>query len=99
MMRATEIKAQIREYIARNLLFSENGFEYEDDDSFLQEGIVDSVGVLELVLFVEETFKVDVADHEITPDNFDTVSKLANYIRKKAGAQEIGNQGVRESDD
>ena len=83
-----EIKAQVREYVARNLLFSDNGFEYGDDDSFLQEGIVDSVGVLELVLFVEETFGVAVDDQDITPDNFDSVNKLADYIQRHVdGAQ------------
>jgi acyl carrier protein len=79
-----EIEPQIRDYVARNLLFSDDGFGYDDDASFLQEGIVDSVGVLELVLFVEETFGVEVDDQEIVPDNFDSVDKLANYIRSKA---------------
>ena len=78
-----DIEARIRSYIAQNLLFSDNGFNYSDDDSFLQEGIVDSVGVLELVLFVEQTFGVDVHDQDITPDNFDSVSRLANYIRRQ----------------
>jgi acyl carrier protein len=79
-----DVKAQVREFVAQNLLFSDNGFEYDDDDSFLQEGIVDSVGVLDLVLFVEEAFAVEVDDQEVTPDNFDSVNKLANYIRSKA---------------
>ncbi len=78
-----EIEPQIRDYVARNLLFSDNRFGYDDDASFLQEGIVDSVGVLELVLFVEETFGVEVNDQEIIPDNFDSVDKLAGYIRSK----------------
>jgi acyl carrier protein len=78
-----DVKALIREYVSHNLLFSDNGFEYHDDDSFLQEGIVDSVGVLELVLFVEETFGISVDDQEVTPDNFDSVSKLANFISGK----------------
>lgn len=78
-----EIEAQIRSYIARNLLFSDNGFAYNDNASFLEEGIIDSIGVLELVLFVEETFDLSVPDHEITPDNFDSVSKLAHFIRGK----------------
>lgn len=83
-----EIEAQIRQYVAQNLLFSDNGFEYENDDSFLQEGIIDSVGVLELVLFVEETFGVNVNDQEITPDNFDSVNKLASYIRSKMNGRQ-----------
>ena len=74
---------KIRDYIAKNLLFSDNGFAYDDDDSFLEEGIVDSLGIMELVMFVEETFKVTIEDHEITPDNFDSVNKLAHYIQSK----------------
>lgn len=78
-----EIEAKIRTYIAQNLLFSDNGFTYDDDASFLEEGIIDSIGVLELVLFVEETFGLTVPDQEITPDNFDSVRKLANFICSK----------------
>jgi acyl carrier protein len=78
-----DIKAQVRQYIAKNLLFSDNGFTYTDDASFLEEGIVDSLGVMELVLFIEEKFGVKVKDEELTPDNFDSVNKLANYIQRR----------------
>ena len=78
-----EIKEKLKDYIARNLLFSDNGFKYDDDASFLEEGIVDSIGVLELVAFVDETYGFEVEDHEVTPDNFDSVNKLATYIRSK----------------
>jgi acyl carrier protein len=74
------IESQIRTYIAKNLLFSDNGFKYSDDASFLQEGIVDSIGVLELVTFVSDIFDINVDDQDITPDNFDSVNKLATYI-------------------
>jgi len=78
------VESQIKEYIARNLLFSDNGFQYGDDASFLDEGIVDSVGVMELVAFVEEKFGLKVNDSEVTPDHFDSVSKLAAFIRYKS---------------
>jgi len=77
------IKEQVRQYIADNFLFSEDGYQLSDDVSFLEEGIVDSTGVLELVMFVEETFNVTVEDEEIVPENFDSVSRLAAYIRHK----------------
>jgi acyl carrier protein len=77
------IEDQLKDYIAKNLLFSDNGFNYEDDASFLEEGIVDSIGVMELIAFVEETFGVKVEDHEVTPDNFDSVNKLAAFLRSK----------------
>jgi acyl carrier protein len=80
------LEAEIKEYIAKNLLFSDNGFPYPDEASFLEEGIVDSVGVMELVAFVEEKFKLKIDDMEVTPDNFDSVGKLAAFVRRKSGA-------------
>jgi len=77
------VEKQVREYVATNFLFSDNGYSLSDDASFLEEGIVDSTGVLELVMFVEETFGVSVEDQEIVPENFDSVSQLAAYIRQK----------------
>ena len=78
-----EIEPQIRTYIAENLLFSDNGFPYSDEASFLQEGIVDSIGVMELVNFVESTFNISIEDHELIPDNLDSVTQLANFVRSK----------------
>jgi acyl carrier protein len=80
------IESQIKDYIAKNLLFSSDGFRYSDEASFLEEGIVDSQGVMELVLFVEEAFKLSVDDSEIIPDNFDSISQLSAYIRRKQAA-------------
>ncbi|HML20717.1 MAG TPA: acyl carrier protein [Aggregatilinea sp.] len=77
------IEAQIRDYLAHSVLFTDGAYDYEDDASFLEEGIVDSVAVMELALFVEETFGINIEDADITPDNFDSVTKLANYIRRK----------------
>lgn len=79
------IHTQIRQFVAENFLFSDNGFDLNDDASFLDEGIIDSTGTLELVVFVEDTFGFEVGDDEIEPDNFDSVNKLAAYINRKAG--------------
>lgn len=77
---------QIRDYVARNLLFSDSGFNYADDTSFMDEGIIDSLGIMELVTFVETNFDISVADDEVVPDNFDSVKKLDAFIRCKLGA-------------
>jgi acyl carrier protein len=79
-----EIESEIKKFIAKNLLYSGDGFNYGDDVSFLEEGIVDSIGVMELVAFVEENFKFRVNDQDVTPDNFDSVNRLASYIRRNA---------------
>jgi acyl carrier protein len=77
------LETQIRTYIAQNILFSGNNYPYPDDASFLDQGIVDSMNVLELVNFIEEKYHVQVDDREIVPDNFDSVSNLAAYVRRK----------------
>ena len=82
----SSIEETIRSYIAENILFSDNGYTYSDDTSFLEEGIVDSMGIMELVMLVDEGFGITVEDEEVIPDNFDSVSKLAAYIRKKSSA-------------
>lgn len=77
------IRAQIRRYILENFLFTDDEARLRDDASFLEEGIVDSTGVLELVMFVEETFGIEVADEEILPENFDSVERLTRYVEAK----------------
>ncbi len=75
------IEEKIKEYISKNILFTRKGYPYEDSTSFLDNGIVDSVNVMELVMFVEETFNIKVKDEDIIPDNFDSVECLSNYVR------------------
>jgi acyl carrier protein len=81
------VETKIAAYIADNILFSKNGYPYPHDASFLDNGIVDSMNVLELVMFVEEKFGVKVGDADIVPDNFDSVTRLATYIHGKVNIQ------------
>lgn len=73
------ILAQIRQYIAENILFEET-YPYPNGASFLEEGIVDSMNVLELVSFVEDHFGISVPDEDIIPENFDSVENMAQYV-------------------
>jgi len=77
------VEAMIRTYIAKNILFSGDRYPYRDDASFLNEGIINSMNVMELVMFVEEKFRVEVADEDITPNNFDSVANIAAYVHRK----------------
>ncbi|NLF65009.1 MAG: acyl carrier protein [Chloroflexi bacterium] len=78
-----DTKALIRRFIADNLMYSSNGLQLDDDASFLEEGVIDSLGVMELVVFVEDQFGVQVADEEVTPEYFDSVNRLACYVESK----------------
>lgn len=69
----------IREFVARNYLFGrEAGL--ADEESFLEAGIIDSTGVLELVSFLEERFGIRVENEDLIPDNLDSISKVVRYI-------------------
>jgi len=78
-----ETKAKLREFITENFLFGSDEDGFKDDDSFLDNGIIDSTGVLELVSYIEEEFNMEVLDEELVPDNFDSLNKLVSYIKNK----------------
>jgi len=82
-----QIEPPIREFIATNLLYSKEGFNYADDASLLREGIIDSLGVVELVTFLQSRFGLKVEQSEVRPENFDSVAKLAAYVRRKQSAE------------
>ncbi len=81
------IEQQVRDYIARNLLFSGEGFPHADDASLLEEGIIDSLGIMELVEFTQKAFEIAIGPDEVVPENFDSVSKLAAFVRRKLQAR------------
>ena len=78
------IAARIREFIARDVLFTPGTFPYDDQASFLEEGIVDSLGVMELVGFVQQEWKFEVDQDEILPENFGSVASLTAYVLRRA---------------
>ena len=70
-----------------NFLYGDRNTSLDDHDSFLDKGIVDSTGVLELVSYLEEEFGIKVEDEEIIPDNFDSIATLTSYIQRKQGRE------------
>ena len=81
-----EVEPAVREFIAKNLLYTTEGFPHTDTTSLIGEGILDSLGVVELVEFVQTQFGVKVDQQEVTPANFDSVAKLAAFVRRKQAA-------------
>ena len=77
------IKETIRGFIADNFPRRDESRTFDDDDSFLESAMIDSVGVLELVAFLEETFNFRVEHEEIIPENLDSVNKLVVYVQSK----------------
>ncbi len=79
-----DAREEIQKYIAENLLFAQGDVTVDDHTSFLNEGIIDSVGVMDLVLFVEERFNLQVPDSDVTRENFDSVASLVRYIETRS---------------
>ena len=77
-----DLKSKIREFIIENFLFGKaDGL--KDDTSFLEEGIIDSTGVLELVTFLEEEFSITIEDEELIPENLDSIDNVNGYLGTK----------------
>jgi len=72
----------IRKFVIENYLFGEEG-KLGDEDSFMETGIIDSTGILELVRFLESTYGIKVGDEELIPDNLDSVNKIVSFIHTK----------------
>ena len=79
----TEHVEGIRAFIFDNFLFDASNDALANDTSFLEQGIIDSTGVLELVEWLEESFGIKVDDTELVPDNLDSVNKLGAFISRK----------------
>ncbi|MDH4027605.1 MAG: acyl carrier protein [Nitrospirota bacterium] len=80
-----QIKKTLKKFILENILFDDNDNALDYDDSFLEKGIIDSTGVLEVVNFIEEEFEISVEDEELVPENLDSVNNLARFIHSKKG--------------
>ena len=83
------IEQQIRDFIQENFLFGQAN-RLQDSDSFLDKGIVDSTGILELIAFVGQKYGIAVADEEMVPDNLDSIDKVSAYVRRKCNEAESG---------
>ena len=81
-METETTKQQIRNFIRDNFLFADTST-LGDSDSFLDGGIIDSTGILELIAFIGKTYDIAVTDEEMIPDNLDSVNKVAAYVASK----------------
>jgi acyl carrier protein len=78
-----DIKKQVKEYILDNLLMGGNSDEINDHASFLDMEIIDSTGIIELVSYLEDAFRINVDDEDIVPENMDTLINIEKYVLSK----------------
>lgn len=72
----------VRGFVVENFLFGDDS-RVSDDASFLENGIIDSTGVLELIEYLEKTFTIRVEDEEVIPENLDSLKNISRYLESK----------------
>ncbi len=80
------IETKIRHYILENLMFTDDESRLPNDASLLDRGVIDSTGVLEIVMFLEDEFAIKIKDSEMLPENFDSVDKLVAFVLRLQAA-------------
>ena len=78
-----DLRERIQKFILENYLFSTDRSALGYDDSLLGRGIVDSTGMLEIIMFIEEQLGVMIKDEEMTPDNLDSVNRIAAFVESR----------------
>jgi len=82
-----EFKEIVRNFIEENFMIKIDN-KFSEEDSFLENGIIDSTGVLELISFLEKKFEIKISDDEIIPENLDSLMNIDNYIKGKITLKE-----------
>lgn len=77
------IEEKIRNYILENYLFTDDQSSLGSDDSFIERGVLDSTGILEVISFLEDEFNIRVEDEEMIPENLGSVNSIVSYIGRK----------------
>jgi acyl carrier protein len=81
-----DLRSRIQKFLLENYLFTSDASALKLDDSLLGRGIVDSTGMLEIIMFIEEQLGVTVADADMIPENLDSVNRIASFVESKRGS-------------
>lgn len=77
------VTSKLRGFILENFLFTDDEKALADSDSFLASGILDSTGIMEVILFVEEEYGIQVSEQEMVPENFDSINAMVGFLGKR----------------
>ena len=80
---AAELQGQVKQFVLRNFLFTDDDKALANGDSLIRGGIVDSTGILELIGHLEQTFSIRVPAEDMTPANFDSIDTIGAYLARR----------------
>jgi acyl carrier protein len=81
-----ERRGQIKQFVLQNFLFSDNESAIGDEDPLIRGGVVDSIGIHELIVFLERNFQISVSPEEMTPAIFDSIRSVDEFVTRKLEA-------------
>ncbi len=74
------IDSDVRGFLAENFILDDGGASLDANESLTQSGVLDSMGVLELIMFIEQQYGVTIPDEDTLPENLDSVNRIVNYV-------------------
>jgi acyl carrier protein len=77
------VESKLRSYVLENFLFTQDQAQLASSDSFMEKGILDSTGIMEVIIFIEQEFDLSVKDEEMVPENLDSIDKLVAFVGRK----------------
>jgi acyl carrier protein len=80
----TEVEKTIRRYIVQELMFQKDETVLKEDDSLLERRIIDSAGMMELVMYLEKEYGITVGRTDIIPENFETIQAIGNLVKARS---------------
>lgn len=82
-MDSKETQDQVRNFVIENLLLGEEEENFTNGQSFLDSGLIDSTGILEIIAFLEDEYDITIKDDEMIPENLDSVERIVAFLEKR----------------
>ena len=82
-----DINPRIRQFVLKHFPLARKQSSIEDDSSLLETGIIDSLGVLDLVSFIEKEFKITISEEDLLADNFESIARMTAFVQSKGNGQ------------
>lgn len=83
-----QVQQKLRAFITENFLFGQDSGQLSETDSLIENGIIDSTGILQLISFLEAEFGLKVGDDEVIPENLDSIARITAFVDRKRGSAE-----------
>lgn len=84
------MRQELRQFVTENFLFGSNSF-FADGDSFIEKGIIDSTGVLELVVYLQTRYGISIRDEELIPENLDSINNIIHFVESSQREQQMSS--------